>query len=163
LAPNYKKLYSRTADEEYYANVCECGANFGDFYLFSEPDGAWFPKDDSGVATARVLPVAVADPFEVECDFGACKLRGTDTFFRGATVAQGRASEVIAHPQTAFNDFVMDVTQPERCADCENRMGGEDHGRSWHLCKFCGEAVCETCDATHFCEKQRSMKPDNVR
>ena len=47
LAPNYRKLYSRTADEEYYANVCKCGANFGDFYLFSEPDGAWFPKDDS--------------------------------------------------------------------------------------------------------------------
>jgi hypothetical protein len=31
LAPTYRKLYSRTADHEYYANVCKCGANFGDF------------------------------------------------------------------------------------------------------------------------------------
>jgi hypothetical protein len=78
LAPNYRKLYSRAADEEYYANVCNCGANFGDFYLFSEPDGAWFPKDDSGIVTTRVLPLPLADPFEVECDFGACKIGGMD-------------------------------------------------------------------------------------
>jgi hypothetical protein len=76
LAPNYRKLYSRTADEEYYANVCKCGANFGDFYLFSEPDGAWFPKDDSGVVTTRVLPVPLVAPFEIECDFGTHKIAG---------------------------------------------------------------------------------------
>jgi hypothetical protein len=76
LAPTYRKLYSRTADHEYYANVCKCQANFGDFYLFSEPDGAWFPKDDSEVVTTRVLPVPVSDPFEVECDFGTCKIGG---------------------------------------------------------------------------------------
>ena len=45
LAPNYRKLYSRTAEHEYYANVCKCGANFGDWFLFNESDGAWFPKD----------------------------------------------------------------------------------------------------------------------
>jgi hypothetical protein len=72
LAPNYRKLYSRTADEEYYANVCKCGANFGDFYLFSEPDGAWFPKDDTGVVTTRVVPVPIADPFAVDCEIATC-------------------------------------------------------------------------------------------
>jgi hypothetical protein len=42
----YMKRYSRTAGEKYYANTCECGANFGDFYLFSEPGGAFFPDTD---------------------------------------------------------------------------------------------------------------------
>lgn len=74
LAPNYRKLYSRTADEEYFANVCKCGANFGDWYLFNEPDGAWFPKDDSEVETTRVVPVPVTDPFRVDCEFKACRV-----------------------------------------------------------------------------------------
>jgi hypothetical protein len=57
----------------------------------------------------------------------------------------------------------VEVSQPEKCIDCENRLGGEDHGRHWHLCKFCGEAVCDSCGVTHYCEKQRSMKPNNLR
>ena len=65
--------------------------------------------------------------------------------------------------QTSFDGLTMDVAQPETCIDCENRLGGEDHGRNWHLCKFCGEAVCDSCGATHYCEKQRSMKPNNLR
>jgi hypothetical protein len=65
--------------------------------------------------------------------------------------------------QISFDDLTMDVAQPEKCIDCENRLGGEHHGRNWHLCKFCGEAVCDSCDATHYCEKQRSMKPNNLR
>jgi hypothetical protein len=85
LAPNYRNLYSRTADEEYYANVCKCGANFGDFYLFSEPDGAWFPKDDSGVVTTRVLPLPLTGPFEVECDFGARKIAVAEGLPSGVT------------------------------------------------------------------------------
>jgi hypothetical protein len=76
LAPTYRKLYSKTAEHEYYANVCKCGANFGDWFLFSEPDAAWFPKDESGVVTTRVLPVPLAHPFEVECDYGTCKMAG---------------------------------------------------------------------------------------
>jgi hypothetical protein len=45
----------------------------------------------------------------------------------------------------------------------QTKNGGEDRGRHWHLCKFCGEAVCESCGVTHYCEKQRSMKPNNLR
>lgn len=74
LAPNYRKLYSRTADEEYLANVCECGANFGDWYLFNEPDGPWFPNDDSEVETTRVVPVPLAEPLPVDCEFTACRV-----------------------------------------------------------------------------------------
>jgi hypothetical protein len=63
----------------------------------------------------------------------------------------------------SFQDLVMHVAQPEKCIDCENRLGGEDHGRDWHLCRFCGEAVCESCGVTHYCEKQRSMNPHKLR
>lgn len=87
LASNYRKLYSRTADVEYYANVCKCGANFGDWYLFNEPDGAWFPKDDLGVVTTRVVPVPLAGPFQVDCDFGTCKIGGLDGLLDSCTVA----------------------------------------------------------------------------
>jgi hypothetical protein len=65
--------------------------------------------------------------------------------------------------QMSFDGLTMDVAQPEKCIDCENRLGGEDHGRHWHLCKFCAEAVCASCEVTHFCEKLRSMKPNNMR
>jgi hypothetical protein len=68
-----------------------------------------------------------------------------------------------AKAQMSFDDLTMDVAQPEHCIDCENRLGGEDHGRNWHLCKFCGEAVCDSCEVTHYCERQRAMKPNNLR
>jgi hypothetical protein len=74
LAPNYRKLYSRTADEEYYANVCKCGANFGDWYLFNEPGGAWFPEDGAEIVPTRVLPVPLVDPFRGDCEFAACRV-----------------------------------------------------------------------------------------
>lgn len=58
LHPNYKKHYSHTADLTYYANTCSCGANFGDFYLYLEPDGAFFPQSDEIAAsiTSQILP-----------------------------------------------------------------------------------------------------------
>lgn len=37
--PRYELRYSSTAEEEYFANTCDCGALFGDFYLYSEPGG----------------------------------------------------------------------------------------------------------------------------
>lgn len=58
INPNYKKYYSHTADVTYYSNTCSCGANFGDFYLYSEPDGAFFPQsaDIASSITAQLLP-----------------------------------------------------------------------------------------------------------
>ena len=35
--PRFEKRTSKTAGTSYYMNVCGCGANFGDFYPFSEP------------------------------------------------------------------------------------------------------------------------------
>ena len=56
----YMKRHSRTADETYYANTCECGANFGDFYLFSEPGGAFFPDTDEAAKRIELQQM----PFE---------------------------------------------------------------------------------------------------
>ena len=42
--PLYRLHYSQTAEMSYYANICECGANFGDHFLFSEPGGAFFRR-----------------------------------------------------------------------------------------------------------------------
>ncbi len=58
MNPNYKKHYSHTADFTYYSNTCSCGANFGDFYLYSEPDGAFFPQsaEIASTITAQLLP-----------------------------------------------------------------------------------------------------------
>jgi hypothetical protein len=50
----YMKRRSRTAGETYYANTCECGASFGDFYLFSEPGGAFFPDSDEAAGLIQL-------------------------------------------------------------------------------------------------------------
>jgi hypothetical protein len=74
VAPNYRKLYTRTADQEYYANVCACGANFGDFYLFSEPGGAWFPEDGAEIETTRVLTLPFSAAIQVDGEFSSCRM-----------------------------------------------------------------------------------------
>ena len=44
LSPNYRVDYSRQAEESYWMNHCEhCGMKQGDFNLFCEPGGAFFP------------------------------------------------------------------------------------------------------------------------
>ncbi|MEO7977662.1 DUF5710 domain-containing protein [Flavobacterium sp.] len=46
LFPNYKIAYSKTAESSYWANHCDhCGALQGDFFLHSEPGGAFFPLE----------------------------------------------------------------------------------------------------------------------
>lgn len=67
--PRYIKKYSKTADETYFANVCECGANFGDFYLFSEPEGAFFPVTEKDAASIRIIEMPFEGQFEFECSW----------------------------------------------------------------------------------------------
>ena len=59
LHPRFQKHFSRTAKQTYFANLCECGANFGDHYLHSEPGGAFFPETDEAAArmTIQTLPL----------------------------------------------------------------------------------------------------------
>ena len=44
--PFHKSTYSYTVQDRYIANTCEyCSALQGDFYLYEEPDGAFFDID----------------------------------------------------------------------------------------------------------------------
>jgi len=62
----YMKRHSRTAGSVYYANTCECGANFGDFYLFSEPGGAFFPETEADATSIKyhAMPFTGTLPFD---------------------------------------------------------------------------------------------------
>lgn len=46
-APQIQPAASKTAGLTYLANVCACGALQGEWYL-TEPDGPFFPLDDTG-------------------------------------------------------------------------------------------------------------------
>lgn len=68
--PSYMKRYSRMADDTYFANTCgHCSANFGDFYLFSEPGGAFFPTTEEEAAAIELLQLPLEGLFEFDCDF----------------------------------------------------------------------------------------------
>lgn len=64
--PSYQKHFSRTANVAYYANLCECGANFGDFYLH-EPDGAFSPMSEDAAAEMTVSQLPFEGLFEFTC------------------------------------------------------------------------------------------------
>jgi hypothetical protein len=57
--PGYRKVFSMTADMEYYANTCGCGAFFGDWFLVCEAGGAFFPEmaADARRITISTIPL----------------------------------------------------------------------------------------------------------
>jgi hypothetical protein len=69
MQPRYQKQYSRTAEMSYYANTCQCGALFGDHYLVSEPDGAFFPEDRAEAARITMSRVPCNLPLLLHCDY----------------------------------------------------------------------------------------------
>jgi hypothetical protein len=68
--PHFEKRTSKTAGFAYYMNTCVCGAHFGDFYLFSEPGGAFFPNDEAEAALIRIEELPLTGTFELECSYG---------------------------------------------------------------------------------------------
>ena len=45
---NYLIDFSNTTQSFYYINHCDtCSASLGDFYMYSEPDGAFFPMSEN--------------------------------------------------------------------------------------------------------------------
>ena len=67
---SFAKVGSLTAGFAYYANICKCGANFGDHYLFSEPGGAFFPLGPKDLAKIKLVPVESSQAFEVAASYG---------------------------------------------------------------------------------------------
>lgn len=69
--PTFKRKYSRTSGSEYYGNTCpKCGVLSGDFYLHSEPGGAFFPESEADAARLTVEPIPIDGPIEVVAGLG---------------------------------------------------------------------------------------------
>ncbi len=67
--PHFEKRTSKTAGTAYYMNTCDCGAHFGDFYLFSEPGGAFFPMDETEAGHISIEQLPFNGTFEFECSY----------------------------------------------------------------------------------------------
>lgn len=68
--PQFEKRTSKTADTAYYINTCRCGAHFGDFYLFSEPGGAFFPMDEKEASQITIEELPLTGSFQLDCSYG---------------------------------------------------------------------------------------------
>ena len=68
--PHFEKRASKTAGTAYYMNSCACGAHFGDFYLFSEPGGAFFPTDENEASRITIEELPLTGTFELDCGYG---------------------------------------------------------------------------------------------
>ncbi len=69
IHPRFRKHLSRTAGEAYYANICECGANFGDHYLHSDPGGAFFPLDAEAASRMSIRKLPLDGTFELDASW----------------------------------------------------------------------------------------------
>lgn len=70
LNQNFKLRQSKTTLESYYANVCQhCNKITGDFYLHSEPGGAFFPLEDEDFKKIRLIKFDLEDEIELESDY----------------------------------------------------------------------------------------------
>lgn len=70
VQPYYEKRYSKMAGREYFMNICPCGALFGDFYLYCEPGGAFFPTEEDEAARIEVIEIPLQGSFEIDCTPG---------------------------------------------------------------------------------------------
>lgn len=68
--PHFEKRTSKTAGTPYFMNTCDCGAHFGDFNLFSEPGGAFFPTDEVEAAHITIEELPLTGTFELDCSYG---------------------------------------------------------------------------------------------
>lgn len=50
----YRRRFSKTVGASYYMNHCVCGAQMGDFYMHSEPGGAFFPTTPQAARAIRL-------------------------------------------------------------------------------------------------------------
>lgn len=63
--PGYRKCLSKTAGASYYMNHCICGAQLGDFYMHSEPGGAFFPTTPRAARAIRLHRLKVQGPLAI--------------------------------------------------------------------------------------------------
>jgi len=62
LSRHYCVDFSKTTQSSYWMNHCDhCGVKQGDFEMYSEPEGAFFPVDE--YAASQISLSEVAEPF----------------------------------------------------------------------------------------------------
>lgn len=62
MTRHYRVDFSKTTGSSYWMNHCEaCGMKQGDFELFCEPDGAFFPMDEQ--AASQIVLHTFSEPF----------------------------------------------------------------------------------------------------
>jgi hypothetical protein len=67
--PPFQKRHSKTTQSVYYANTCDkCDANFGDFFLFCEPEGAFWPIDEEQARAINIMGLPFAGEFDFVCE-----------------------------------------------------------------------------------------------
>lgn len=82
LHPFYEKRRSRMAGCEYFMNICcHCKAHFGDFFLYSEPDGAFFPMEDAAVAAIKIKELPLQGTIDLAASYSMGP--GADIFAKG--------------------------------------------------------------------------------
>ncbi|MGV8842699.1 MAG: DUF5710 domain-containing protein [Pseudomonas sp.] len=65
----FKHAYSKTAGSRYVMNHCEhCGAKLGDFFMHSEPGGAFFPTSPD--EAQRMTLFRINERFDANCSVG---------------------------------------------------------------------------------------------
>lgn len=69
VSRHYRTDFSNTTKSSYWMNHCEhCGAKQGDFQMFCEPGGAFFPMDKAEAAAIKLQKIA--EPFDCSGDIG---------------------------------------------------------------------------------------------
>ena len=67
--PDFRRGQSMAG--EYMASHCPaCGAITGDFYLFSEPGGAFWPETDEDAAAIRLEDCPISDAISIDAGYG---------------------------------------------------------------------------------------------
>lgn len=66
LNRGYRKRFSKSAGIDYFMNHCSCGAQLGDFFLHSEPGGAFLPKDVESAVSIKLHALSEDEPVKLD-------------------------------------------------------------------------------------------------
>lgn len=70
VAPEYGKVKAEFGEREVYRNRCGCGEIFADFYLYCEPDGAFFPNSEEEAGEIDVIALPIDGEHRIQCSPG---------------------------------------------------------------------------------------------
>lgn len=91
---------------------------------------------------------------ERSCSLGPIYSSGQ--FWRASTRAP-QAGPAESSEALDLEPVMQDVA--EQCVDCGRALVSARRDHEWTHCEYCGQAVCDGCDASHACEALRSNRP----